>query len=247
MDWQLLFDNYSAKVLYSKDIKEYTLAFKNKNVLEIGGPSLVFTSESLGLIPIYKSVSELSNVNYSYNTIWENTIAEGNTFKYGNRIGKQFVLEASDLHVITDDQYDGIISSHCLEHTANPIKVLMEWKRILKKDGKMLLLLPNKQFTFDHKRPYTSFEHLLSDYEQQTEENDLTHLEEILELHDVSMDRGLRGIDFKTRSLENFRNRCLHHHVFNDELVQQLASYTNFQLLKKNTFHKHLVYLLRKK
>lgn len=246
MNWKVIINNQIHKIKNKKSIDYCVKCFNKKSVLEIGGPSAIFSNGIYGIIPIYKTVKDLSNINFSYQTIWENKITEGNTFKYGKRIGKQYVLEASDLHTISDSQYEGIISSHCLEHTANPIKVILEWKRVIKNDGNILLIVPNKNYTFDHKRPYTTFEHILNDYNNNVTEEDLSHLEEILELHDQEMDKGLRGGDFRKRSLENFKNRCLHQHVFNDELVSKIAEYTGLELISKNEFHIHLVYLLRK-
>ena len=61
-------------------------------------------------------------------------------------------------------------------------------ERGLKKNGKMILILPNKNACFDHLRPYTNIEHLIQDFTQNIGEDDLTHLDEILELHDLNMD-----------------------------------------------------------
>ena len=60
---------------------------------------------------------------------------------------------------------------------------------MLKAHGKIVLVLPDKEYTFDVKRPYTSFEHLLEDYENKTTENDATHFEEVIKLHESAKDR----------------------------------------------------------
>lgn len=246
MNWDFLIKNCLNKLRFRDRINFYVSCFKDKDLLEIGGPSPIFNKGIDGLLPIYKVVQSLSNVNFSYHTIWENKIVEGDTFKYGERTGKQFVLEASDLNLISDNSYNGIISSHCLEHTANPIKVIYEWKRVIKPGSYILLVLPNKEYTFDHKRPYTTFEHVLNDYNNGLDEKDLTHLDEILELHDQNMDKGLRNANFKERSLDNFKNRCLHHHVFNYDLISQIATHTGLELIKSDIFHVHMIYLLKK-
>ena len=51
-----------------------------------------------------------------------------------------------------------------------------------------MLILPNKKSTFDHRRPYTTFEHLIKDYKNNVSEDDLTHYDEIILLHDIEMD-----------------------------------------------------------
>lgn len=247
MNLKTLLRTLRLKYQYGIDLNLYINSFKNKEVLEIGGPSRVFNNQEGRFLPLYNHVKELSNINFSYLTIWENEITEGNTFSYGNRVGKQYVLEASDLASLKDNSFEGLISSHCLEHTANPIKVLFEWKRVVKNSGYILILLPNKTYTFDHNRPYTTFEHLLDDYNNQVTEEDLTHMEEILQLHDRTRDIVLTDEEFKERSLNNFKNRCFHQHVFNDDLVARMAQYTDLELIQKNHFGIHLIYLLRKR
>ena len=72
--------------------------------------------------------------------------------------------------------------SHCIEHIANPLKAISEWKRILKDNGLILLIVPHKDKTFDHNRPITSLSHLIEDMKTDVQEDDSTHLPEILEL-----------------------------------------------------------------
>ena len=246
MNWKLLVRNAKFKILKSNRISTYLNAFKHKSVLELGGPSLVFSSNILGLIPIYNVASHFANVNFDYYTIWEKKINTGNTFKFDNRTGEQFIMEATNLVEIEDGQFDGLVSSHCLEHVSNPIKAVLEWKRVIKNDGYILIIVPNKHETFDHRRDYTTFEHLVSDFENAVKEDDMTHYDEIMKLHDRTKDRGLIGVDFEIRSKDNLKNRCLHHHVFNDDLMQKLADFTSLKLVQMDTFGVHLVYLLRK-
>jgi hypothetical protein len=54
----------------------------------------------------------------------------------------------------------------------------------------MLLIVPHKDKTFDHNRPVSSLNHLVEDLENGVGENDLTHLPEIFELHDLKQDPG---------------------------------------------------------
>ena len=92
------------------------------------------------------------------------------------------------------------------------------------------------------------FEHLLEDLANGTDEHDLTHLPEILELHDRSMDEASGDLEsFRQRSLLNFENRCLHHHVFDPNLIDQLLEYVRMDvLLRSTTLTDHLA-LARKR
>jgi len=97
---------------------------------------------------------------------------------------------------------------------------------VLKPGGCMLLILPDKRFTFDHKRAVTTFNHLIDDFVRDIDETDRTHLDEILSLHDLSMDTLAGDLkNFKQRSRSNFRNRCLHHHVFDFDLLIEICKH----------------------
>ena len=58
-----------------------------------------------------------------------------------------------------------MLASHVLEHVANPLRLLDEVHRVLRPDGLLLLLLPDRHTTFDRTRAPTSLEHLMDDYE----------------------------------------------------------------------------------
>ena len=67
---------YTIKRLYNKHfegkIKQYSdiiELFKDKDGIEIGGPSEVYRPYSY--IPIYNHIKQLDGVNFSNNTIWE--------------------------------------------------------------------------------------------------------------------------------------------------------------------------------
>lgn len=204
----------------------------NRVGLEIGGPSSIFRKGRL--LPIYPIVNRLDNCNFADRTIWEGSITSGITFQYDKHkpLGRQFISEATNLNHIKSSTYDFILSSNVLEHIANPLRALHEWIRVLKEKGVLVLIFPHKDCTFDHKRNVTSLSHLIMDYEQETNEDDLTHLPEILEQHDFKKDPGIKGtVAFKKRSENNYENRCLHHHVFNTSLVVEIAHYLNLQII----------------
>jgi SAM-dependent methyltransferase len=206
--------------------------FKNKTGLEIGGPSDIFKRKKY--IPVYPLSKRVDGVNFSTNTIWENTIIEGLNYKYDRTAspGYQYIKEGTDLNPIADSSYDFILSSHSLEHIANPIKALKEWLRVLKKGGTILAILPDKNFTFDHKRPVTTFDHLMDDYKNDTQENDLTHVDEIISLHNLDLDPGVVNRDeFPSRCLNNIDNRCLHHHVFDMCLLKEIFAYLGHEVV----------------
>lgn len=217
-----------------KNSRAYQSLFRGKSGIEIGGPSLFFRH----MLPIYPVLAGLDGVNFSRETMWEGQIRAGENFKYTRgRVGRQYVAEATDLGEIKDGRYQFLISSNCLEHVANPMKAVAEWIRVIEPGGYLLLVLPNQAANFDHRRPVTTFEHLLDDYEQNISEEDMTHFDEILALHDLSRDPAAGGREnFVRRSMENHRYRGMHHHVFDLPLIERMLSHFGvIQLLRDTT------------
>lgn len=56
-----------------------------------------------------------------------------------------------------DIEFDYVCSSHVLEHIPNPIDYLLDISKILSAHGKLCMLVPDKDFTFDHFRENSSF------------------------------------------------------------------------------------------
>jgi SAM-dependent methyltransferase len=211
---------------------EYRAHLQSKKALEIGGPSAMLAGD--GPVPIYDVIGSLDNCLYSGNTIWAGAVSEGNSFVYqtGKPPGRQILCEGTDLRPIENSSYECILACHCLEHIANPLRALAEWKRVLNQGGLLLLLLPHKDGTFDWRRPTTSLAHMIDDYEQGVSEDDLTHLQEVLQLHDLSRDPGAGEKEqFRKRCEENYVHRAMHHHVFDTMTALALVSYAGFRIL----------------
>ena len=225
--------------------KKWSTEFAGKSGLEMGGPSGMFNSN--GYFPIYPIIKKLDGVNFSDSTIWEGSIVEGFNYKYYTKTGYQFIAEGSKLTKISDDWYDFVLSCNNLEHMANPIQAVFEWKRVLKKKGVMLLILPNKEANFDHRRPYTKLEHIVADFENNIDEKDTTHLKEILDLHDLKRDpQAGSNKQFRTRCNDNFDNRCMHHHVFNPELLKGMIEYCGLKILGQySSYTDHFVLAIK--
>jgi hypothetical protein len=111
--------------------------------------------------------------------------------------------------------------------------------------GVLLLVLPHKDGTFDWRRPTTTLEHMISDYESNVGEDDLTHLSEILELHDLSRDEAAGTPEqFRQRSLENVSKRAMHHHVFDTQTALALVDRGSFQIIQVDTFRPYHIMIL---
>jgi SAM-dependent methyltransferase len=223
--------------------KLYRQLVAGKAGLEIGGPSPTFRAGSV--VPIYDSVGSLDNCDFSSATVWGH---HGKDFVFSPRrpAGRSFFCEGSDLVPIASQSYDFVLSSHNLEHFANPVKALHEWKRVLRPGGGALIaILPYYRNTFDHRRSPTPVSHMMDDFNRGMGEDDLSHLDEILERHDLSRDPGAGTLEaFRQRSRDNFHNRCLHQHVFDECNSRDLLTAAGFQVLAVHvTYTSHICLL----
>jgi SAM-dependent methyltransferase len=228
--------------------KRYQGLFYDKKGIEIGGPSSVF--KKYNILPIYSVINSLDGVNFSTMTIWEGVLKKGENYKYekGKRVGYQYICDAVDLNMIPSEKYDFVLSCNALEHIANPFRAINEWLRIIKPNGILLLVLPRKESNFDHKREITILDHLKDDYNHNIEEDDLSHLGKILKLHDLSMDPPAGTLEqFKDRSVKNYENRALHHHVFDMNLLKNIYGYFNIEILLTDTTVSDFIIVGRKR
>ena len=215
----------------------------NKHGLEIGGPSSMFRTNKL--IPVYDRCSRIDTCNFSSQTIWSGS---DDGPKFGVRLGKQYLAEACDLSMVRDGTYDFVLAAHVLEHIANPLQALQEWTRVLTPEGVLLVVVPDKRGGFDHRRPFTSFDHIEQDFEANIAEDDLTHLAEILALHDLRLDPPAgTPQQFRERCLRNSSVRAMHHHVFSQEVLARMFARLNMRtLMIAMERPKHIVGLAQK-
>lgn len=72
-------------------------------------------------------------------------------------LGKQGIEFVPDTSTLEDDSVDVMVCHHVLEHVPSPIEVLAEIRRLLKKDGKLLLFVPYEKEkcyrTYDPREP----------------------------------------------------------------------------------------------
>ena len=126
-------------------------------------------------------VPEAARVTYAD----RNTVCELTDRRYfGNRALVQTDLQSDfeEMNGIEDDSLDFIIASHVIEHTRNPLRALQCAFQRLKRDGKLVLVVPDKSVTFDRNRGLTSLSHLILDFEHPSPERDLEHYIEFFRL-----------------------------------------------------------------
>jgi SAM-dependent methyltransferase len=211
--------------------------------LEIGGPSRLF--EAGGLLPVYPPMASVDGVQWAAATVWHELDPNEGYRPGGVRRGQLHVVEDPDLGTLASGSYDVVLSSHVIEHLANPLRALAAWRRVTREQGYVLLVAPHMQGTFDHRRAVTSLEHLVEDFERGTGEDDLTHLQETLQLHDRRRDSERDDQEqWAQRRRENASTRVLHHHTFTTGSLLALLDHAGLELLAAETRFPHDIYVL---
>ncbi len=207
---------------------------RDKIGLEIGGPS--FSFHDYGMLPIYRHAARVDNCNYTDRPPIYAPAPRGKAFKYHKKRepGFTIICEAADLTPVADASYDFILSSHSLEHCANPIKALKQWRRVARPNAPCVIVLPHYRHTFDHRRRPTPLRHLIEDFERDTSEDDLTHIQESIELHDLAKDmKGGTRQEFVENCRRNLETRIIHHHVFDEENAEAMLAFAGLTIVHK--------------
>ena len=90
-------------------------------------------------------------------------------------------LDLDGLRAVADESFDSVVACHLIEHLANPIAALREFERVLRRGGRLVLVVPDRNRTFDSVREPTSLAHLLDDFGREVTEVDLEHISEFCE------------------------------------------------------------------
>lgn len=76
-----------------------------------------------------------------------------NGFKYH----VDYLSPADDLNFAENNSLDYIVHSNMLEHLANPVKALLEWYRVLKPNGILYMIIPDKRLWITDRQRNVSY------------------------------------------------------------------------------------------
>ena len=235
-----LFNNYQINLQEGRPITLardlLSLIYLSGNGVEIGAlhnPSLVQDYEKIQYID-YISQQEQQEIypDLTFTALNNFTIDDGEV-----------------LNNVDNNSINFIIANHFLEHTRNPIGVLRNHLRKIKKGGCLFYTIPNSEYSFDKMRPITSFQHLVMDDMFGPEISERAHYLEFVMYVDGLVDKN--DIENHATTLKNMDNR-IHFHVWNS--IAAWEFFKNTQGYLDNTFNfelfvddeKELVAILRK-
>lgn len=143
----------------------------------------------------------------------------------GHRVSrdrKTVVLDMHDAlaHPELHNRYDCSISSNMLEHSPNPIQLLLNFYFITKKGGCQFHAIPHYKYTYDRFRTPTALEHFIEDFEKKAGAQDQAHVEDY-RLSAVVKDGWQREFHQKYPLEYPF----IHFHVFDEHNTKALLEF----------------------
>lgn len=136
-------------------------------------------------------IKNVINVDYTDSLNTESKLAE--IEMCGETLPVDVVAFADELP-FDSDSFEFLINSHVFEHQCNPIKTLLEWRRVIKKDGIIFTIIPLRDaLPVDAVLPVTTVKHQIYDYA----------LGKTYETHEVLPGHGKHG-HYHVYTLESF-------------------------------------------
>ena len=135
---------------------------------------------------------------------------------------------------VASGTFDFVVANHVLEHVTDPIGALLEWHRLLKPGGVLLISLPDKRYTFDYRRKRTPLTHLETDHHSSADPQvrNECHLLEWAE-HVERLEPG--SVEFEAWVAEQRRRGfAVHNHVWVVQDVLELLEHldVDFRLVR---------------
>ena len=133
---------------------------------------------------------------------------------------------------VGSESEDFIVSSHVLEHLANPLRAIDDFHRVLRPGGTLLILLPDRRRTFDEDRLPTALEHVVADFEAGAVEVDDEHIVDFV-TRTRTDPAGLAAFHARltdpeqwASTLERHRERSIHVHCWTIEEFVPVIEYS---------------------
>jgi hypothetical protein len=150
-------------------------------------------------------------------------------------VNPDIITNFSSLNGICDQSLDFIIACHVIEHVFDPIGALFNAYQKLKYGGKLVLVVPDKNKTFDKSRPVTEISHLITDHFSPNSDRDFAHYLEFYKLAFVTPDDML-----SIRATSEFeKGGDLHVHVWDYASFGILVEWVNNNLVKWSSVWSH--------
>jgi len=143
------------------------------------------------------------------------------------KVKATYITGIEDMKGIEESSLDFIIACHVIEHVRNPLLAIETAWNKLKPKGKLVLLVPHRDLTFDAGRDLTTLDHLILDYKRPLKERDFLHFVEFYEKAFVSSNPFEKAV-----SAFNSINSDIHYHTWNEESFLTMIQYFSNHIKK---------------
>lgn len=144
--------------------------------------------------------------------------------EWGPRADFDLDLDVAGLGSIGDESFDVVIASHIIEHLANPFAALAEFRRVLRPEGRLVLIVPDRSRTFDAVRQPTTADHVLREFREGVTEVSDSHIREFCDaiysqdpVHPPGVREWYDPEALTPQLLDLHRRRSIHVHCWNPE------------------------------
>jgi SAM-dependent methyltransferase len=133
------------------------------------------------------------------------------------------IADAEKLNAFRDNSLDFIVMCHVIEHTKNPLGAIQHAYSKLKAGGKLLMVIPDKERTFDRLRNITEIGHLVDDFMNPDPLRDYMHYEEFYRL---AIPVNKQDLDYYAAKMFEIEYP-IHFHVWNYLSFCEMLNYIN--------------------
>ena len=140
---------------------------------------------------------------------------------HGSKIPRPLKTKIHDFHYnpekINEKYFDCIISSNVIEHSPNPLLLILNFSKIVKEDGWHFHAIPNAKHSYDKFRKITCIEHLYEDFKRNTPLDDSSHISDYYKSAVIK-----DGYQKKFHENYPLSYPYIHQHVFNINNVYEM-------------------------
>ncbi|MFM7207902.1 MAG: methyltransferase domain-containing protein [Planctomycetaceae bacterium] len=124
---------------------------------------------------------------------------------------------------VADASLDFLVACHVIEHTRDPIgSIASAWSK-LKPGGRLVLVVPDKERTFDRRRPVTPLDHFVEDHCAPGRSRDYAHDEEFYTLSQpIAEDK--RRAKVERMFAERY---AIHYHAWTHDAFAELLAHVD--------------------
>jgi SAM-dependent methyltransferase len=182
------------------------------------------------------------NCEVEYADLFDHSSSDSPYFNKAHHTNIEYVkcsyqTSIAEMDGINDDSLDFLIACHVIEHVSNPLQAIESAWNKLKSGGKLVLVVPHKDLTFDKNRKLTELDHLILDYERPFRERDFFHLVDFYEKAFVTPDpyRKAQEVFFNPQS-------DIHYHTWNESTFLEMVTYfsNHIKPWSNITYYPHL-------